>query len=80
MNVLRRLFGMTVVALLAGLVGVGIGLLVAPATGSDTRAWLAGKVQKHGPAVKQNIQKAGNSVGDAAEFVAAQVEAVTDND
>ena len=35
MNVLRRLFGMTVVALLAGLVGVGIGLLVAPATGSD---------------------------------------------
>jgi hypothetical protein len=29
--------------------------------------------------VKENIQKAGDSVGDAAEFVAAQVEAVTDS-
>ena len=80
MNLLRRLFGVSVVALLAGLVGVGVGLLVAPASGSDTRAWLAGKVEKHGPTVKQNKQKAGSSVGDAAEFVAAQVEAVTDND
>jgi gas vesicle protein len=80
MNLLRRLFGVSIVALLAGLVGVGVGLLVAPASGSDTRAWLAGKVEKHGPTVKQNIQKAGSSVGDAAEFVAAQVEAVTDND
>ncbi|MCS5687885.1 MAG: hypothetical protein NZ659_03800 [Acidimicrobiales bacterium] len=80
MNVLRRLFGMSVVALLAGLVGGGIGLLVAPATGSDTRAWLAEKVQEHGPTVKQNIQNAGDSVGDAAEFVAAQVETVTNND
>ena len=71
---------MSVVALLAGLVGVGIGLLVAPATGSDTRAWLAEQVQEHGPTVKQNIQKAGDSVGDAAEFVAAQVDTVTDND
>jgi len=79
MTILRRLFGVSVVALLAGLVGVGVGLLVAPAAGSDTRAWLAGKVQEHGPTVKENIQKAGGSVGDAAEFVAAQVEAVTDN-
>ena len=71
---------MSVIALLAGLAGVGIGLLVAPATGSDTRAWLAGKGQEHGPTVKQNIQKAGNSVGDAADFVAAQVETVTNND
>ena len=67
-------------AFLAGLVGLGVGLLVAPASGSDTRAWLAGKVEKHGPTVKQNIQKAGDSVGDAADFVAAQVETVTNND
>ena len=71
---------MSVIALLAGLAGVGIGLLVAPATGSDTRAWLAGKDQEHGPTVKQNIQKARNSGGDAADFVAAQVETVTNND
>ena len=47
MTILRRLFGVAVVAFLAGLVGVGVGLLVAPAAGSDTRAWLAGKVQEH---------------------------------
>lgn len=78
MGILRRLFTLSTVAFLAGLFGFGVGLLVAPAEGSDTRAWLASLVDEHGPAVRQNMRKAGDSVSSAIDFVASKVDAETD--
>ena len=80
MGILRRLFTLSAVALLAGLIGVGVGFLVAPANGSDTRAWLASLIDEHGPAVRQNMRKAGDSVSSAVDFVASKVDAATDDD
>jgi gas vesicle protein len=78
MGILRRFFTLSTVALLAGLIGVGVGVLVAPATGSDTRTWLASLVDEHGPTVRQNMRKAGDSVSSAIDFVASKVDTETD--
>ena len=78
MGILRRFFTLSTVALLAGLIGVGVGVLVAPATGSDTRTWLASVVDEHGPTVRQNMRKAGDSVSSAIDFVASKVDTETD--
>ena len=78
MGILRRFFTLSTVALLAGLIGVGVGVLVAPATGSDTRTWLSSLVDEHGPTVRQNMRKAGDSVSSAIDFVASKVDTETD--
>ena len=72
MGILRRLFTLSAVAVLAGLIGVGV--LIAPVKGSDARAWLASLVDEHGPTVRQNMRKAGDAVGSAVDFVASRVD------
>ncbi len=74
MGILRRLFTLSAVAVLAGLIGVGVGVLIAPVKGSDARAWLASLVDEHGPTVRQNMRKAGDAVGSAVDFVASRVD------
>jgi gas vesicle protein len=78
MAFLRRLFTLTTFACLSGLVGVGVGFLFAPAKGSDTRAWVASLVNQHSPSVQEGMRKAGESVDTAVDYVASQVDAITD--
>ncbi len=66
MFMLWRAFTTTVAALLAGLVGLGAGLLIAP--GSDgLRARLSSLVNGQAPAVIENIRGAFGAVRDLAD-------------
>ena len=78
MAFIRRLFTLTAFACLSGLIGLGVGFLFAPAKGSDTRAWVASLVNQHSPSVQEGMRKAGESVDTAVDYVASQVDAITD--
>ena len=77
MFILRRLFTLAGTALLAGLLGFVAGLLVAPATGAETRAWLSSLVNQHGPAVMDNVRKGQHQVERAVDYVASRVGSAT---
>jgi len=78
MFILRHLFVLTGTALLSSLLGFVVGLMTAPATGAETRAWVASLVDKHGPAMMDNVRKGQHQVGRAVDYVAARVDSATD--
>lgn len=78
MTFLKRLLTLSLFTLLAGLVGIGVGILVAPAKGSETRAVLHSLIDQHGPTVKQNMQEASNSMDSAIDYVVSHVDDATE--
>ena len=77
MFILRRLFTLAAVAIVAGLVGGIVGVLVAPARGSETRARLASLVDRHGPVVMESVRKGQDSVTDAVDYVKSRLDSAT---
>lgn len=73
MSILRRLITLSGVALLAGCAGIVVGVLLAPAAGHETRAWVAGLIDTHGPTVMSHVRRGQDTVATAVDYVAAQV-------
>ena len=80
MSILRRLITLAGVALLAGGAGLVIGVLVAPAAGQETRAWVAGLIDTHGPTVMSHVRRGQDTVATAVDYVATQVSAASRDD
>ena len=73
MSILRRLITLAGVSLLAGGAGIVIGVLLAPAAGRETRAWVAGLIDTHGPTVMNHVRRGQDTVASAVDYVATQV-------
>lgn len=80
MSILRRLITLAGVALLAGGAGLVIGVLFAPAAGQETRAWVAGLIDTHGPTVMSHVRRGQDTVATAVDYVATQVSTASRDD
>ncbi len=80
MSILRRLITLAGVSLLAGGAGIVIGVLLAPAAGQETRAWVAGFIDTHGPTVMNHVRRGQDTVATAVDYVATQVGSQSAND
>ena len=69
---LSRLMTLVAVAVVAGLVGLAVGVLVAPASGADTRRQLSAFFERHAY-VLDNLQRGQQAVAKAFEDVRARV-------
>ena len=68
----RRFTTLVCVAFLSGAAGTAAGILIAPATGEETRQKVSVFVEEHGHVVVEGIQKGRRLLGDAVEFVTSQ--------
>ncbi len=80
MSILRRLITLACVALLAGGAGIVIGVLLAPATGQETRAWVAELIDTHGPTVMSHVRRGQDTVAAAVDYVSTHVGAESADD
>ena len=69
---LRQLMTLFGVAIVAGLVGLAVGVLAAPASGEDTRRQLSALFERHAD-VLDKVQRGQQVVADAVENVRARV-------
>ena len=61
------------VALLSGLTGTGLGILIAPAPGNETRMRMSGFVEEHGDLVAGTVEQ-GRHLADAiVEFLTSRL-------
>ena len=65
----RRFLTLVTVAAISGTVGTGLGILIAPAKGEDTREKVSAFVERHGGTLKQGLEKGQQALGDVIEFV-----------
>lgn len=75
MFILRRIFAAVGFALL----GIVVGVLMAPAKGEDTQRQLSSLVQRHGPAVVDGIRKGQQQVAGAIDYVRDKIDSAADD-
>lgn len=69
----RRFVTLLCVATLSGLAGTVLGILIAPAPGSDTRTRLSGFADEHGDIITDTVEQ-GRRLADAlAEFLTSRL-------
>ena len=66
---LTRFLTLVSVAIISGAVGTGVGMLIAPAKGKDTREKVSVFVERHGGTLKEGLEKGQQALGDVIEFV-----------
>jgi hypothetical protein len=75
---LRRFVTLLCVATLSGLAGTVLGILIAPAPGSETRGRLSGFAEQHGDLVTDTVEQ-GRRLADAfAEFLTRRLSSPDD--
>ena len=72
MLILRRLMTLCCVAIFSGVVGLAVGVLVAPAPGEDTQRQLSDFLERHADVVDK-VQRGQQVVADAFEDVPTRV-------
>ena len=70
---LRRLMTLFCVATLSGFAGTVLGILIAPAPGSETRARMSGFVEQHGDLVTDTVEQGRHLADAVVEFLAARL-------
>ena len=69
----RRFLTLVSVAVISGAVGTGVGVLIAPAKGEDTREKVSVFVERHGGTLREGLEKGQQALGDVIEFVTTRV-------
>ena len=69
----RRFITLIFVATLSGTAGTGVGILIAPAEGAETRERVSAFVDEHGCTLIEGLERGGRALGDAIEFVTSRV-------
>ena len=69
----RRFITLIFVAALSGITGTGVGILIAPAEGAETRERVSAFVDEHGRTLIKSLERGGRALGDAIEFVTSRV-------
>ena len=70
---LRRFFTLIFVATLSGVMGTGVGILIAPAEGAETRERVSSFMDEHGGIFIEGLERGGRALGTALDFVTARV-------
>ena len=70
---IRRLITLICVAILSGLAGTVVGVLIAPAPGRETRAQMSIFAERHGHIVTETVEQGRDLVGAVVEFFATRL-------
>ena len=74
---LRRFITLVSVAMLSAIVGVGMGILIAPASGENTREHLSLFIDEHSELFNTTIDRGREAFNQAYEFVTSHVSTTT---
>ena len=69
----RRLITLVFVAALSSIAGTGVGILIAPAEGAETRDRVSAFVDEHGRPLIERLEQGGRALGNAIDFVTSRV-------
>ena len=69
----RRFMTLIFVAALSGIAGTGVGILIAPAEGAQTRERVSAFVDEHGRTLIEGLEQGGRALGDAIEFATSRM-------
>lgn len=75
---IRRLITLICVAVLSGLAGTVIGVLIAPAPGRDTRAQMSEFMEQHGHVVTETVEQGRMLAGAVVEFFTTRLSSQED--
>ena len=70
---IRRFFTLIFVITLSGLMGTGVGVLIAPMEGAETRKRMSEFIDKHGSTLVEGFEQGGRVIGSAIDLVTARV-------
>ena len=69
----RRFMTLIFVVALSSIAGTGVGILIAPAEGTETLERVSAFVDEHGRTLIEGLEWGGRALGDAIEFVTSRV-------
>jgi hypothetical protein len=70
---IRRFFTLIFVIALSGLMGTGVGILIAPMEGAETRERMSEFIDEHGSTLVEGLEQSGRVIGSAIKLVTARV-------